>query len=93
MHGGDGPPLLLLHGYPQTHAMWHRVAPLLAGRFTVVCPDLRGSGDSGKPPSDGSHEPYSKRVMARDMPRSTSSTPPRCGGTSSWSSSRICRNG
>src|SRR6266536_190557 len=65
--GGSGPPLLLLHGYPQTHVTWHRVAPALAGRFTVVCPDLRGYGDSGKPPSDPAHEPYSKRVMAADQ--------------------------
>jgi haloacetate dehalogenase len=65
--GGDGPPVLLLHGYPQTHAMWHRVAPLLAERFTVVCPDLRGYGDSDKPQSDDTHEPYAKRVMARDQ--------------------------
>ena len=47
--GGEGPPLLLLHGYPQTHSMWHRVAPALAGSFTVICPDLRGYGDSDKP--------------------------------------------
>jgi haloacetate dehalogenase len=47
--GGEGPPLLLLHGYPQTHAMWHKVAPHLAREFTVVCPDLRGYGDSSKP--------------------------------------------
>jgi haloacetate dehalogenase len=66
-YGGTGPPVLLLHGYPQTHAMWHRVAPRLAERFTVVCPDLRGYGDSAKPPSNESHEPYSKRVMARDQ--------------------------
>jgi haloacetate dehalogenase len=66
-YGGTGPPVLLLHGYPQTHVMWHRVAPTLAKRFTVVCPDLRGYGDSGKPPSNESHEPYSKRVMARDQ--------------------------
>ncbi len=65
--GGEGPPLLLLHGYPQTHAMWHRVAPELARRFTVVCADLRGYGDSGKPPSDPRHEAYSKRATARDM--------------------------
>jgi haloacetate dehalogenase len=65
--GGEGPPLLLLHGYPQTHAMWHRVAPGLARRFTVVCADLRGYGDSGKPPSDPRHEAYSKRATARDM--------------------------
>jgi haloacetate dehalogenase len=66
-HGGSGPPVLLLHGYPQTHAMWHRLAPPLAGSFTVVCPDLRGYGDSAKPRSDQSHEPYSKRVMAGDQ--------------------------
>jgi haloacetate dehalogenase len=65
--GGSGPPLLLLHGYPQTHAMWHRVAPALGERFTVVCPDLRGYGDSGKPSSDENHEPYAKRVMALDQ--------------------------
>ena len=53
--GGDGPPVLLLHGYPQTHAMWHRVAPPLARHFTVVCPDLRGYGDSGKPDADETH--------------------------------------
>jgi len=65
--GGDGPPLLLLHGYPQTHAMWHKVAPALAHRFTVVCADLRGYGDSGKPDSDATHAAYSKRAMAADM--------------------------
>jgi len=65
--GGGGPPLLLLHGYPQTHAMWHRVAPRLAQRYTVVCADLRGYGDSSKPASDAAHAPYSKRAMARDM--------------------------
>lgn len=65
--GGSGPPLLLLHGYPQTHAMWHRIAPALARRYTVVCADLRGYGDSSKPPSDASHAPYSKRAMAADM--------------------------
>jgi haloacetate dehalogenase len=65
--GGSGPPLLLLHGYPQTHAMWHKVAPALAHRHTVVCPDLRGYGDSAKPASDASHAPYSKRAMAADM--------------------------
>ena len=65
--GGSGPPLLLLHGHPQTHAMWHRVAPLLAGTFTVVAADLRGYGDSSKPPSAPDHEPYSKRAMARDQ--------------------------
>lgn len=64
---GDGPPLLLLHGYPQTHAMWHRVAPALAERFTVVCADLRGYGDSGKPVGDASHRAMSKRTMAADQ--------------------------
>lgn len=65
--GGDGPPLLLLHGYPQTHAMWHKVAPALAQSYTVVCADLRGYGDSGKPASDATHAAYSKRAMAQDM--------------------------
>lgn len=65
--GGAGPPLLLLHGYPQTHVMWHRVAPRLAQRFTVVCPDLRGYGDSDKPPGGGDHSAYSKRTMAQDQ--------------------------
>jgi haloacetate dehalogenase len=65
--GGGGPPLLLLHGYPQTHAMWHRVAPTLAERCTVVCADLRGYGDSGKPASDPDHATYSKRATAHDM--------------------------
>src|SRR5574337_707849 len=65
--GGNGPPLLMLHGYPQTHAMWHRVAPVLAHDYTVVCPDLRGYGDSGKPESDATHAAYSKRAMANDM--------------------------
>lgn len=64
--GGSGPPLLLLHGYPQTHAIWHKVAPRLAGRFTVVAADLRGYGRSGKPPTDARHAPYSKREMAKD---------------------------
>jgi haloacetate dehalogenase len=65
--GGDGPPLLLLHGYPQTSAMWHKVAPGLAGRFTVVAADLRGYGRSARPPSDPDHLAYSKRAMAADM--------------------------
>lgn len=66
-HGGSGPPVLLLHGHPRTHATWHRVAPLLADRFSVVCPDLRGYGKSSKPPTDAEHSPYSKRAMAADM--------------------------
>ncbi len=65
--GGSGPPLLLLHGYPQTHVMWHKVAPGLAERFTVVASDLRGYGDSGKPASDRTHLAYSKRAMAEDQ--------------------------
>jgi haloacetate dehalogenase len=64
---GDGPPLLLLHGYPQTGAMWHAVAPALAEDRTVVVPDLRGYGASSKPETTEDHEPYSKRAMARDM--------------------------
>jgi haloacetate dehalogenase len=67
VHGGRGPAVLLLHGYPQTHVCWHRVAPRLAERFTVVCPDLRGYGDSDKPASDPTHYAYSKRAMARDQ--------------------------
>jgi haloacetate dehalogenase len=63
---GKGAPLLLLHGHPQTHVMWHRVAPDLAKRFTVVMMDLRGYGDSGRPLTDDSHTAYSKREMARD---------------------------
>jgi haloacetate dehalogenase len=62
-----GPPLLLLHGFPQTHLMWRSVAPILARHFTVVCPDLRGYGRSGCPKSAEDHAPYSKRAMARDM--------------------------
>ena len=67
MIGGSGPPLLLLHGYPQTHAMWHRVAPRLAEHFTVVCTDLRGYGDSAKPADEADHRGYSKRAMAQDQ--------------------------
>jgi haloacetate dehalogenase len=66
-HGGSGTPLLLLHGNPQTHFMWHAVAPELAERFTVVCPDLRGYGGSLKPPATPDHAPYAKTAMARDM--------------------------
>jgi haloacetate dehalogenase len=65
--GGSGPPLLLLHGNPQTHAMWHAVAPALARNHTVYCPDLRGYGGSFKPPVTGDHAPYAKAAMARDM--------------------------
>jgi haloacetate dehalogenase len=65
--GGSGPPLLLLHGYPQTHVLWQRVAPLLARRFRVVAPDLRGYGASSKPPVGADGMGYSKRAMALDM--------------------------
>jgi haloacetate dehalogenase len=65
--GGDGPPLLLLHGHPQTHRIWERCLDRLAEHFTFVATDLRGYGDSGKPESDDSHEPYSKRAMAADQ--------------------------
>jgi haloacetate dehalogenase len=65
-HGGSGPPVLLLHGHPRTHVTWHKVASLLAGRFTVVCPDLRGYGESSKPPAGPDHSGYSKRAMAGD---------------------------
>src|SRR5437764_11792958 len=64
---GSGSPILLLHGFPQTHLMWRDVAPLLARHFTVVCADLRGYGQSGCPPSTTDHAPYAKRAMARDM--------------------------
>jgi len=64
--GGSGPPLLLLHGHPQTHAIWHRVAPALSERFTVVACDLRGYGDSSRPPGELDHANYSKRTMAHD---------------------------
>jgi haloacetate dehalogenase len=67
--GGNeaGPPVLLLHGYPQTHVMWHHVAPILALHHTVVLTDLRGYGDSGKPPGGATHEGYAKRTMAWDQ--------------------------
>jgi haloacetate dehalogenase len=65
--GGEGPPVLLLHGYPQTHAMWHKVAPELARDYTVVCADLRGYGDSSKSRGLPDHSNYSKRAMALDM--------------------------
>src|SRR5919107_3857478 len=64
---GSGTPILFLHGFPQTHLMWRRVAPLLARTFTVVCADLRGYGLSGCPASAQDHAPYSKRAMAQDL--------------------------
>jgi haloacetate dehalogenase len=65
--GGDGPPLLLLHGHPQTHVTWRKIAPALAERFAVVAADLRGYGDSSKPPGGGDHAAYAKRSMAHDQ--------------------------
>src|SRR5215467_10441021 len=64
--GGSGPPLLLLHGYPQTHVCWHRIAPELARHCTLVIPDLRGYGASSVPASDAEHKNYSKRAMAQE---------------------------
>lgn len=66
-HGGSGPPVVLLHGHPRTHTTWHRVAPLLARQHRVVCPDLRGYGQSSKPPAGTDHAGYSKRTMAADV--------------------------
>lgn len=65
--GGSGPAMILLHGYPQTHMTWHRVAPLLAREFDVIIPDLRGYGESDAPPDDAAHGVYSKRRMAQDI--------------------------
>lgn len=64
---GEGAPLLLLHGFPETHLMWHAIAPALAQEFSVVCADLRGYGASGKPMSSDDHAPYAKRAMGQDM--------------------------
>src|SRR3954471_14587115 len=64
---GSGPPILLLHGFPQTHLMWRSIAPLLARHFAVVCADLRGYGRSSCPSSTRDHAPYAKRAMAQDM--------------------------
>jgi haloacetate dehalogenase len=65
--GGEGPPLLLMHGNPFNHLSWHKIAPRLAKEFTVVCTDLRGYGDSSKPPGGGDHSNYSFRAMAQDQ--------------------------
>jgi haloacetate dehalogenase len=67
--GGSGPPLVLLHGNPQTHLMWHALAPQLAEHFSVICPDLRGYGGSLKPAATPDHAPYAKRMMAADVVR------------------------
>jgi haloacetate dehalogenase len=66
-HGGNGPALLLLHGFPQTHLIWRKVADQLAQHYTIVMPDLRGYGDSSKPAGTADHRNYSKRTMAQDM--------------------------
>jgi haloacetate dehalogenase len=66
-YAGNGPPVVLLHGHPRTSATWHRVAPLLAIDHTVICPDLRGYGQSSKPPTTDDHAPYAKRAMAGDI--------------------------
>ena len=68
-HSGpkNAEPIVLLHGYPQTSAMWHAVAPILSRSYQVICPDLRGYGASEKPNSDARHYPYSKRAMAKDI--------------------------
>src|SRR5579884_4511715 len=68
-HGGSGPPVVLLHGHPRTHVTWHRVAARLAERHTVVCPDLRGYGESTAPPTRDDHAQASKRAMAEDIVR------------------------
>jgi haloacetate dehalogenase len=65
--GGTGSPVLLLHGYPQTRVMWHKIAPRLATNFSLVIPDLRGYGDSSKPPDGENHAGYSKRATAQDQ--------------------------
>lgn len=66
-HGGKGKPLLLIHGYPQTHIMWHKVVEKLSKEYYIICPDLRGYGDSSKPKGDEKHLTYSKKSMAKDM--------------------------
>jgi len=67
LRGGSGPPLLLLHGFPETHVMWHKIAAPLASQYTVIIPDLRGYGDSSKPPDGENHVNYSKRALALDQ--------------------------
>src|SRR5829696_169422 len=81
---GSGPPLLLLHGFPQTHLMWRRIAPNLARDFTVVCADLRGHGHSGCPASAPDHTPYAKRAMAVDMIETMADLVGRQSGLAAW---------
>jgi haloacetate dehalogenase len=88
--GGQGPPVVLLHGYPQTHACWHAVAPKLAGDFTVVCPDLRGYGDSDKPEGDPDHQRYAKRAMAADIHRLMTGPRPWTAGSRSAAGTCCC---
>src|SRR3954447_11799316 len=95
-HGGSGPAVLLLHGHPQTHVMWHLTAPALAKAYSVVCADLRGYGDSAKPAATADHESYSKRAMARDMVavmgRSGTSASPSSATTAAGGSSTAWRS-
>ena len=92
MTGGSGPPVLLLHGYPETHAMWHKVAPALARDYTVVCADLRGYGDSSKPKGLPDHSNYSKRAMAQDMAEvMTRARPPRVSTSSATTAAGASR--
>ena len=72
VYGGKGSPVLLLHGIPETHVLWRKVAPVLARNFTLVIADLRGYGDSSKPPGGDDHFGYSKRAMAQDRSKSWS---------------------
>src|SRR5881398_1142043 len=74
-HGGAGPPILLLHGHPRTHATWHRVAPVLAGRFTVVCPDLRGYGESSKPETTAGRSTVIRLPFGAAGPRTFAASP------------------
>jgi hypothetical protein len=96
--GGAGPPLLLLHGYPQTNVMYHQVAPALAERFTLVLPDLPGYGWSVAPRAQADHSPYTKRAwrstipdVSKPWPCSTSCRPTRCG--TAWTASWRCGSG
>src|SRR5215510_912247 len=94
--GGSGPPILLLHGFPQTHLMWREVAPLLARRFTVVCADLRGYGRSGCPRSTPDHAPYAKLAMAAVVVSATawlSTIRTGSNGSRCWISCRPRRSG